>query len=35
MKDQSIPYLVVATKSWNYKNFRDIISQYTGDWTFI
>ncbi len=35
MTNQVIPYLVVATKSWNYRIFRDIISRFAGDWAFI
>ena len=35
MTEHSESYLVVATKSWNYRIFRDIISKYPGNWTFI
>jgi methionyl-tRNA formyltransferase len=35
MKGQSFSYLVVATKSWNSRIFRDIIRRYPGNWNFI
>lgn len=35
MKGQSFSYLVVATKSWNSRIFRDMICRYPDNWHFI
>ena len=35
MRDQTFPYLVVATKSWNHRIYREISSRLAGDWNFI